>query len=198
MPYNLTLFPKKIRITVFVFVFFLLLQTETQNIHHMKQMLMLAATLCLAGHLYAQKAEVNKNGELLSDGKVIATIEKEGCGIVSPTCSFNVYNTDGDLLIIVMVLDYKDPSEVSSGNQDGTVRYLRYCFNGMGGHAELPDPASTVIKPIHAAQSIVKWKLIRDGRLDEEAVRSFIQAYGTRFSERQEALTPQTVIIKDN
>ncbi len=162
----------------------------------MKKTIILIAAIAFSAATFAQKVEV-KNDEIVSEGKVIAKIEKDGCGAVSPSCSFFIRNSKGELLITVTALDMKDPSEVNAGNIDGMVRFLRYSFVGIDGVAEIANPAMLATKPKNAAQSIVKWGLIKDDKLDEAAVTHFIQANGTRYTDRQKELNPQIIIIDE-
>ncbi len=150
--------------------------------------------MSLAAFGFSQTAEVNAKGEILSDKTPIATIEKDGCGTFSLNCDFFIRNEKGELLITVNALEYRDPMEVDAINDDGLVRYFRFTFVGMNVSAEVPNSALLVIKPIHVAKSVVKWHLIEDGQLNEQAVNQFVQAYGTKYSERREKLTP--IIIR--
>jgi len=54
--------------------------------------------------LFAKKAEV-KQGKILSDGKAIAKIEKDGCGALSPTCNFYISDLNNNPLITVTALE---------------------------------------------------------------------------------------------
>lgn len=159
-----------------------------------KILLIIIAIAFTAVATYAQKAEV-KNDEILSDGKAIAKIEKDGCGALSPTCNFYISSMDGSPLITVVALDMVDPMQRNAGNPDGKVRFLRFSFTGMDGVAEIRNPAMLNTKPKDAAQSIVKAKLIKDGVLDETAVSNFIKANGNRYTDRQQELNPKVIII---
>ncbi len=159
-----------------------------------KILLIIIAIAFTAAATYAQKAEV-KNDEILSDGKAIAKIEKDGCGALSPTCNFYISSMDGSPLITVVALDMVDPMQRNAGNPDGKVRFLRFSFTGMDGVAEIRNPAMLNTKPKDAAQSIVKAKLIKDGALDETAVSNFIKANGTRYTDRQQELNPKVIIV---
>lgn len=145
---------------------------------------------------FAQKADVKKD-EILSDGKPIAKIEKDGCGALSPTCSFYIRNLDGEPLITIVALDIADPGQRNQGNPDGKVRFLRFSFTGFDDAAEVRNPAMLNTRPKDVAQSIVKARLIKDGSLDETAVANFIKVNGARYTDRQKDLNPQVIIINE-
>lgn len=160
----------------------------------MKKVTIIIAALLLSAATFAQKAEVKKD-EILSDGKVIAKIEKDGCGALSPTCNFYISSLDGEPLITVVALDMIDPMKSDVGNPEGKIRYLRYSFTGFNGSAEVRNPAMLATKPKDVATSIVKARLIKDGKLDETAVTNFIKANGDRYTQRQKEINPQVIII---
>jgi hypothetical protein len=163
----------------------------------MKKLMIWMAAATFSTAVFAQKVEV-KNDQITADGTNIALIKRDGCGAMSPNCSFYINSEAGAPLITVVALDMKDPERSNAGNPSGTVRFLRFSFSGMNGVAEVPNPALLATKSKDVAQMIVRAKLIQDGRLDETAVTNFIQAYGTRFSDRQKELNPQQVIIINN
>ena len=160
----------------------------------MKKLTILVAILLLSVTTFAQKAEVKKD-EILSDGKAIAKIEKDGCGALSPTCNFYISSLEGEPLITVVALDMIDPLQSSAGNPEGKIRFLRFSFTGFNRSAEVRNPAMLATRPKDVAQSIVKARLIKDGKLDESAVTNFIKANGDRYTQRQKEINPQVIII---
>lgn len=152
--------------------------------------------ILLSTATYAQKVAVKKD-KILSDDKVIAKIEKDGCGALSPHCNFYISNLSGESLITVVALDMIDPMRSNAGNPEGKVRFLRFSFTGINGVAETRNPAMLATKPKDVVQNIVKGRLIKDGKLDETAVINFIQSNGTRYSNRQKEINPQIIIIDD-
>ncbi len=150
--------------------------------------------------IFAQKAGVNRcKKQILSDREPIALFQKEGCGVFSPTCVYYIHNLDNELLITISMQCFTDRSRITLDNPDGKrVCYLRFAFMGFDETAEIAYPAILTLKPKHIAKSIVKARLIVDGRLDEKAVRQFINLNGNRFTDMQQELTqPQQVIIID-
>src|SRR5690625_1920830 len=162
----------------------------------MKKLTILITALVFSAVAFAQKADVKKD-EILSDGKPIAKIEKDGCGAFSPTCNFYISSLESEPLITVVALDMIDPMQANADNPEVRVRFLRCSFTGINGDAEIRIPAMLDNKSKDVAQSIVKARLIKDGKLDESAVINFIQANGTRYTDRQREINPQIIIIDD-
>lgn len=160
----------------------------------MKKLTSLFFTVIISTACFAQKAEVKKN-EIFIEGKAIAKIEKDGCGALSPTCNYYINNLNGEPLINIVELDMIDPMQSNVANPEGKVRFLRFSFTGINGVAEIRNPAMFNTRPKDVAQSVVKAKLITDGKLNEDAVINFIQANGARYTNRQKELNPQIVII---
>ena len=143
----------------------------------------------------AQKVEV-KNDKIVVDGKEIAAIEKQGCGAINPDCTYYIRNSEGKTLITIVEMQFNDPSESTSGNPDGRIRYLRFSFADGKGVAEVSNPAMLNTKPKDVAPLIVKAQLIKDGELDENEVQNFVQAHGTRYSDRQKQLNQPVIIVR--
>lgn len=162
----------------------------------MKKLTLIATLLGLSMGVWAQKADV-KNDKVLSDGKAIAQIKRDGCKVLSPSCQFYISNLDGESLITIAALDMIDPLKVSSTNEDGKVRYLRLSFTGFDGVAEIQNPALLNTRSKDVVKSIVKAGLIKDGQLDEKAVANFINAHGVQFSDRQKEINSQVIIIRE-
>ena len=136
--------------------------------------------LSMAVQAQKQKVEVSKDNKILVDGVEIATIEKDGCGF-SVNCDFYIRNSEGKTLITVMMLYYYDPSTIRNPRDDGKVYYFRFSFADEKGVAEIDN---TWPNSKNVASIVVKAKLIKDNELDDYEVRQFIQANGTRFSDR--------------
>lgn len=160
----------------------------------MKKLTMIFSALLLSVSVFAQKAEV-KGEQLLIDGQEVAKIEKDGCGAFSPTCNYYINDLSDEPLMTVVAESMSDPDNISDGNSKGTVRYLRFFFNGFDGVAETINPALLALRPKDVAKVIAKAKLIKDGKLDDAAVARFIKINGTRFSDRQKELNPKVIII---
>src|SRR5690606_37339053 len=115
------------------------------------------------GNSICSKANVKKD-KILSDGKAIAKIEKDGCGALSPSCNFYISSLEGEPLITIVALDMIDPMQSNAGNSEGRLRFLRFSFTGINGVAEVRNPAMLATRHKDVAQSIVKARLIKDGK----------------------------------
>ncbi|MBS1643625.1 MAG: hypothetical protein JST36_01175 [Bacteroidetes bacterium] len=162
----------------------------------MKRIYLLTSALVLSLNIWAQSVDV-ENDEILEAGQAIARIEKEGCGAFSHSCNFYISDLSGSQLITVVGADLKDPDRASSGNPDGKVSFLRISFTGRDEIAEIRNPSLMATRAKDVAKSIIKAKLIKDGKLDESAVNNFIRANGTRFTDREKQLHPTTIIINN-
>jgi len=158
----------------------------------MKKLFFIIGILFLSISVQAQKqkVDVSKDNKILVDGTEIATIEKDGCGF-GATCNFYIRNSEGKTLVTLMMQDFYDPTEISQANPKGRVIYLRLSFADEKGVAEVPSPMLNVKS---VAKIVVKARLIKDNELDDVEVRNFIQANGTRYSDRQNR--QQTIIIR--
>src|SRR5690606_11144603 len=111
-----------------------------QNTVKMKNLALLLTVMLFFTASFAQKTDVKKD-EILSDGKAIAKIEKDGCGALSPACNYYINSLDDEPLIVVVALDMTDPMQRNAGNPDGKIRFLRFSFTGFDAAAEVRNPA---------------------------------------------------------
>ena len=160
----------------------------------MKKLLFIAITLLFTATISAQNVRVARN-KIVVDGTEIASIERLGCRAASPQCIHYIRNSEGNLLITVVEMDFSDPTEVTQFNPNGVVRYLRFSFADDGGIAEMLNPAMLNTRPIDVARIVAAARLINDNELNEREVRNFIQAHGTHFSDRERELDRSRIII---
>ncbi|HNI04118.1 MAG TPA: hypothetical protein PL010_05755 [Flavobacteriales bacterium] len=133
----------------------------------------------------AQKYDQKKGSEMVTkDGVDFLRIETKGCGF-SPMCSFNVYDAEGNKVIIVTVENFKDPAAVNQSNPEGIVRFSTYSFPTLDKQAEY---AMFRIKAEKVAKEIDSNELILDGKLNEEAVNAFVLVHGMKFSQQRESI----------
>jgi len=157
----------------------------------MKKSAVIIALLLFTIAVQAQKVEV-KGNKIVVEGKEIAVMEKQGCGAFKPACTYYIRNFTGKTLITIVAMAMNDPAARTNENQGGWISYLRISFADGKGFAE----TSFNTKPKNIAQIIVKAQLIKDNELDENEVQNFIQAYGTRYSDRQKELNTNVIIIR--
>ena len=152
--------------------------------------------LIAAAPLYctAQKIDVSKD-KITVDETDYALIEKDGCGVLSSTCEYNVKNLAGKKVLLVKELDMKDPDKKDAGNPDGTVHYLQFIFLESKQKAETENPALLMLKAKDVAKLIVKAELFKSGELDAEAVSNFVQSKGTPYTDRKKEMAGTKVII---
>lgn len=164
----------------------------------MKQTLALALLLTLGVTATAQrqKVAVGKDGEMIVNGDTVAYIEKDGCTLFSSTCMFTIVDENDDLLITVRQESFNDRERRSNEFPNGTpTAYLVFSFRGYDEVAEIDSPFSPKEESI--AKLVARHRLIKDHRLDPEAVRQFIAANGTRFSDKERMQNqPPAVIIQ--
>lgn len=143
-----------------------------------------------------QKVTVGKDGEMIVNGDTVAYIEKEGCKLLSSECVFTIVDENDELLITVRQESFTDKERRSNEFPNGTpTAYLVFSFRGSDEVAEVDSPFSPKEESI--AKLVARHRLIKGRQLDPEAVRQFITANGTRFSDRERQQNqPPTIIIQ--
>ena len=164
----------------------------------MKKTFAIALLLAIGTTAFAQrqKVSVGKDGEMIVNGDTVAYIEKEGCKLLSTECVFTIVDANDDLLITVRQESFTDRERTSREFPDGTpTAYLVFSFRGSDEVAEVDSPFSP--KEASIAKLVALNRLIKDRQLDPEAVRQFITANGTRFSDRERQQNqPPAIIIQ--
>ncbi len=164
----------------------------------MKALFFSLLLVCAAPAAFAQKEKVEVKEEVIFvDGAEYAQIEKDGCGMLDAACEYYVKTLDGKRAFTVRALEMRDPDEVTNVNTDGKVRYLQFSFAGSSGKAEIKDPSAIRLRALDVARKVAKAGLMKDGKLDDEAVSDFVSTNGTPFSERKKQLAGPKVIIMD-
>lgn len=158
----------------------------------MKKTLVLLACLTSFSLLsFAQKVDISKDNKIMVDKTPIANIEKDGCGAFSIDCIYYISNLNDEPLITATAHSIILKSEISQYNPKGEVVFFRISFNGIDDVAEIPY----TLKAKSLAQTLVKAKLIKDNKLDENAVNNFVKSRGTTFSDKAERENTKKVII---
>lgn len=165
----------------------------------MKRIVLIALLLAVGTTSFAQrqKVSVGNDGEMIVNGDTVAYIEKEGCKLLSEECVFTIVDANNDLLITIRQESFTDKEQRSREFPNGTpTAYLVFSFRGWDEVAEVDSPFSP--KEDSIAKLVARHRLIKERRLDPEAVRQFITANGTRFSdrERQQNQPPAIIIQK--
>ena len=142
-----------------------------------------AATLCAQ----RQKTTVTADGEIVVGNQVIAHIEKERCKLLSPDCQFFITDENDNLLIAVTSHSFYDRRGASPSNPNGTmVNYLRFSFRNFNTTAEMEQTGS--LKEETIVNIISRWRLIKNKKLDPDAVKLFVAAHGNRYSDMERML----------
>lgn len=163
----------------------------------MKKTLLLALLLALTSTVCAQrqKVSVNRHGEITVGNLVIAYIEKVGCKLLSSDCQFFVTDENDNLLIAVTTQSFRDKDRIVPNHpESGTVNYYVFAFKGFDTTAEIEIDSSP--KEDTIAEIIARWRLIKGKRLDPEAVKLFVSAYGTRFSDKEARQTLSGFLLR--
>lgn len=146
--------------------------------------ILLFSALCFTAFAQRQKVTIGKDGELMINGEVVAYIEREGCKLLSPTCQFFITDENDNMLITITQQGFTDKTRTSRESPNGTpVAYLVFSFKGFDQVGEIDSPFS--MKEETIGRLIAQWHLIKDRKLDPEAVEQFITANGRKFSEKE-------------
>lgn len=133
----------------------------------------------------AQKYDQAKDSDMVTkDGVDFLRIATQGCGF-GAICSHTVYDAAGNKVIIVTVESFKDPAAVNQSNPNGNVSFSTYTFPTLSKQAEYPYVRAKAKK---VAMDIDSNELIRDGKLNEEAVNTFVLVNGMKFSQQRESI----------
>jgi hypothetical protein len=133
----------------------------------------------------AQKYDQKKGSDMVTkNGVDFLKIETKGCGF-GQTCAFNVYDAQGNKVIIVTMESFKDPAAVNQSNTDGNVFFSTYIFPTLNTKAEYAYVRGKAEK---LAKDIDSNELIRDGMLNEEAVNEFVLVNGMKFSHQRDGV----------
>lgn len=143
----------------------------------------------------AQKV-TTKNNIIIVDKQEIAQMERDGCKMLSTHCNYYIRNMEGESLINITQLSYNDPLQVSNGNENGMVRYLRLSFSNYNGIAEIPFPSLITLREKDLANVLVRAQLIKDGQLDIQQVENYVRMHGTQFSDRAKEIKTEVLIIR--
>lgn len=156
-------------------------------------------SVCMNATAQRQKVSISKDGAMVVNGDTIAYIEKEGCKMLSPSCQFFITDETDAVMITATMRSFTDKERPTPEFPEGVkVAYLVFSFQGMDVTAEVDCP-SMIVKEESVAKIVVQWRLIKDKRLDPEAVAQFITHYGNRYSEkeRRQNQTPAIQVIQE-
>lgn len=112
----------------------------------------------------------------------------------STAYAYTLYNLSDEKLAIFNAEFYNDPQQISAARPEGRIGYFDITFLNV-------DMDKCEIRNVgmkkHLAQLIISEGLIKDGKLDETAVKQFCRINGTKFSEDRKR-SNTTIIINNN
>lgn len=91
-------------------------------------------------------------------------------------------NLEGKKLIFIVLKSYNSIAEITQSNPHGHVAYYEVNFLN-GKENKLVEIAYTTLK--RAAELFYEKGVIKDGQLDEEAIKMFLMESGTPFSDKR-------------
>jgi len=132
---------------------------------------------------FSQKIKYSiKTRQVTVDGVFSFKMESNDCGgLVLTPCSYDVYDTAGNRVIVVNYRESHSWAERTPQNTTGKVSYYEFIFLASRTRAEIEY---NFFDNDRVAKAIVRNKLIANGVLNEKAVEEFVFIYGTRFSDK--------------
>jgi hypothetical protein len=105
---------------------------------------------------------------------------------------FFLKDMENNKLAIFNMESYRDKNYVNSANPDGKVLYYDVTFMN-----ESMDKCEMTVIGLRKklAEYLLEYDLIKDGKLNEEAVKQFVKIHGTKFSDEKKHST--TIIINN-
>jgi hypothetical protein len=143
--------------------------------------------VCSSQLFFAQKVTVKKDLVSVDETPVFTMVS------TSYPNAYTLYNLNNEKLAYFFAQFYSDPRQINNANPQGKVSYFDITFFN-----EAMDKCEIRIVGFkkHLAELIISEGLVKEGKLDETAVKQFCRINGMKFSEdRKNAGT--TVIIKN-
>lgn len=150
----------------------------------MKKLILLMSIVFIASVGYTQKVKIKKD---------IAYVDKEPFlefTTIAFGSDYSIKHVDSDEdEISILYLSYKDPSQSSSGNPDGNVRWIEVNFLPFNLKCEVDTRnRKQFAKLVYLSDIYV------DGKINEENVQTFVYKYGTKFSDNRPAGNTNIII----
>lgn len=153
----------------------------------MKTIISITIILSLLGfYTFSQEVKVKKDIVSLDDTPLFKMIS------TNYPDAYTLYNLNEEKLAIFNALFYNDPKQVNDANTQGRIGYFDITFFN-----EAMDKCEIRIVGFkkQLAELIVSEGLIKDGKLNDTAVKQFCRINGMKFSEAQKSNT--TIIINN-
>ncbi|MFA5574313.1 MAG: hypothetical protein WC994_04595 [Brumimicrobium sp.] len=104
----------------------------------------------------------------------------------------NIYNKEGEKLIVYRYQSYNDKDAITSGNPNGTISWYEVTF--LNENMDKCEVDLMMKKGL--AKEIISNNLVQDGQLNEASVKQFIVIHGMNYSAQRKS--PSTTIIINN
>jgi hypothetical protein len=140
----------------------------------------------------AQKIAVSRN-LITVNRQPYARIEPGGETVFGVSDMYYVSSLQNERLFVVKYLTLSDPATSSPGNPTGSTGYVQFVFTAARLYVEMNVPASG-FRTINIARIIYAARLLKDDKLDPQAVADFAVNNGTPFSARLQVLSQPLLV----
>ena len=147
--------------------------------------LLLLFSLAALGAM-AQKINVSRNLATV-DRQPYIRFEPGGETVFGISDTYYVSSLQNERLFLVKHLTLNDPANSSPTNPTGSTGYVQFVFTAARLYVEMNVPASG-FRTVNIARIIYAARLLKDDKLDPQAVADFAVNYGTPFSARLQVL----------
>ena len=130
----------------------------------------------------AQKIAVSR-GLITVDRQPYAHIEPGGETVFGVSNMYYVSSLQNERLFVVKYLALNDPANSSPNNPTGSTGYVQFVFTAARLYVEMSVPASG-FRTINIARIIYAARLLKEDKLDPQAMADFAVNNGTPFSAR--------------
>jgi hypothetical protein len=150
---------------------------------HMQRLLFLLLTLSISVISHAQVIKLIGKKRIQADGKDYALMEAMGCSAVDDKCQFLILNLLGERVCVIRSMNYIDQENKNRWFRRGPGAYLQFIFPTTGKRAETAYPSRRISMQT-LAEIVVQAGFLKEGVADEAAIRQFVNANGTPFTQK--------------
>jgi hypothetical protein len=140
----------------------------------------------LASGAFVQKIAVQPN-LITVDAQPYARFEPGDPEAVKFSSLYYLTTLQNERLLVVKVMSFHDPAAAWLQNPTGSTAYLQFFFPGTHTVVELPWSGEP-LRPIELAREVYAARLLKNGKLDPQAVSDFALLNGRVYTERRLAL----------
>ncbi len=143
----------------------------------------------------AQKIAVSRN-LITVNRQPYARIEPGGETVFGVSNMYYVSSLQNERLFVVKYLTLNDPANSSPNNPTGSTGYVQFVFTAARLYVEMAVPLSG-FRTINIARIVYAARLLKEDKLDPQAVADFAVNYGTPYSARIQVLA-QPLLLPAN